>query len=86
MPAFLANSPVAVIGALLVIGAVFRMLAWTELREYNLFEVVMRQHPPFEDLSPAGQVLMIISWIFMVGAVAVIAVVYLVPRFQAIAG
>jgi hypothetical protein len=58
-----------VIGALLAVGAVFRMLAWTELRDYNWFEIFMREHPPFEDLAPAGQVLMILSWFFMLAAV-----------------
>jgi hypothetical protein len=57
------------IGALLAVRAVFWMLGLTELRDYNWFEIFMREHPPFEDLAPAGQVLMILSWFFMLAAV-----------------
>jgi hypothetical protein len=66
--------------------AIFRMLAWSELRNYNWFEIFMREHPPFEDLAPAGQVLMILSWLFMLAAVGVIVVVYMVPNFRGIIG
>ena len=67
-----------------MVGAIFRMLAWTELRDYNWFEIFMREHAPFEDLAPAGQILMILSWLFMLAAVGVIVVVYMLPNFSGI--
>jgi hypothetical protein len=84
MSVALLDDPVVVIGALLVVGAVFRMLAWTELRAYNWFEIFMREHPPFEDLAPAGQVLMILPWLFTFAAVGVIVAVYMLPNFSGI--
>lgn len=71
------------IGVLLLAGAVLHMLAWSELRGYNWFDIIMREGPPFEDLTGRGQVLMICSWPCGAAAMVLLVMHYVWPRAAA---
>lgn len=79
---FVRANPVLVIGALLLIGGILHLYAWTELEEFNWFDIVMREGPPFEDLSGTGQLLLIASWLLGAAAVVLLVIVYVWPRFD----
>lgn len=66
--------------ALLVIGGILQLYAWTELEEFNWLDILTRRGPPFEDLSARGQALTIVSWLCTAAAVAVIVIRWVLPR------
>lgn len=55
--------PVLVIRGLALVGGILRLLAWSELEEHNWFDIVMREGPPFEDLSETGRLYGFASWV-----------------------
>jgi hypothetical protein len=74
--------PLPIIGSLFFFGFILYLFAWSELEEFNLFDIVMREGPPFEDLTGTGQLLIIASSLFLVAAVACILIVYVAPRWD----
>jgi hypothetical protein len=86
MPTFVTEHAVIVIGILLVAGGLLHLSAWKHLDEFNWVDIIMREGPPFEDLSPTGQLLAIASWLCAAAGVVIIVWVYVLPELRATLG
>ena len=77
---FFNDHALEIIVALIIFAGMLRIYAWTQLEEFNTFDMVMRG-TPYEDLSSRGQAALVGAWIFGVAACALVVIHYVAPNW-----